>query len=273
MSSTPNPGPRHDPPNIPPSTLCTTHAYHSPTRLRRLYYDTDPNKTPYLYITNVPPTLITQSLEQDRFVQTKALITYDYPSRTLIMKGHPRRQELAKEIFNSEFLMFRYGMGRWALVPHGSATVADGDVVKEPNLSWQPSGRSRKWPSLVFHVGWPEGREYLRGEARLWLEWSKGDVKAVVLMDVDKEGLGIEKWVVGEEGVRMEQRVEVRKVEEEDGDGGEMGLVVRGGPFVLTFREVFLREPDPEKEKEKDWVWGVDEIKESMGLVWRYGED
>ncbi|TPR06267.1 short chain dehydrogenase family protein [Aspergillus niger] len=164
MSSTPNPVPRHDPPNIPPSTLCTTHAYHSPTRLRRLYYDTDPNKTPYLYITNVPPTLITQSLEQDRFVQTKALITYDYPSRTLIMKGHPRRQELAKEIFNSEFLMFRYGMGRWALVPHGSATVADGDVV-------------------------------------------------------------------------------------------------------------FLREPDPEKEKEKDWVWGVDEIKESMGLVWRYGED
>lgn len=251
-------------PNIPPSSLCTTYPYTRPTLTRRLYYKTDPNQTPYLHFTNVPPTLITQSLEQDQFLLTKARITYDYPSRTLIMKGHPQRQELAKGLFDNDFLMFRYTLEKFALRPLGATTVAEGDVVKEPDLSWRPRdlppGRARIWPSLVLHVGWPEGLEYLRGEAKLWLEWSKGDVRAVVLMDVGREELGIEKWVMGDEGGRLDHRVEVKRKKE--------GVVeVLGGPFVVTFREAFLRDPDPEKPLERDWVWGGEEIKECMGCL------
>ncbi|GKZ19346.1 hypothetical protein AbraIFM66951_005576 [Aspergillus brasiliensis] len=260
MSSTPTPVPGNLP-NIPPSSLCVTYPYTSPNRMRRLYYDTDPNKTPYLHFTNVPHTLITQSLELDRFVQTKARITYDYPSRTLIMKGGSRRLEFAKGLFETSLSGYRYATGlRRGIIPCGAATVAEGDVVKEPDLSWYPRnlppGQGRKWPHMVLHVGWPEGLEYLRREAKLWLEWSKGDVKTVVLMDIGEKEMGIEKWVTGDEGPQMVQRVLVRKTEN--------GLAALNAPFVMTFQELFLRDPDPEKPQEKDWVLDVEQLGEYL---------
>ncbi|PYI03438.1 hypothetical protein BO78DRAFT_322664 [Aspergillus sclerotiicarbonarius CBS 121057] len=253
-----------DPPptSLPPPNLLTTIPYTTPTLIRHFYYSKTTN--PYLLITNVPETIITESLDLDRFLQTKARISWNRTTRTLILKSGARRQEIACGHFNNEvhFFLHKTGLSH-DLDPLGRATVVfDDEVVKDPDSSFcprvLPPGRSCKWPSVVMHSGWVDGLGYLRGEAGLWLRRSGGDVRVVVLIALGDEEAVLEKWVPGE---GLVQRVSIAKRE-----GGD-GAVVMGGPLTLTFQELFLRDPDPEKPGERDLVLDGDILRGVARLI------
>jgi hypothetical protein len=69
----------------------------------------------------------------------------------------------------------------------------DGDIAYKPS-----SFRAAKaaWPTLVFEVGVSESLRGLRFDVRWWLWESRGDVKIVILVHVNRERkrVHIEKW-------------------------------------------------------------------------------
>lgn len=169
----------------------------------------------------------------------------------------------------------------------GATLYVDHPYSKEPSESWIPAGvvegRNWKWPSVVLEVGYCYDR--LRTEVEWWLRQSEGEVKVVIILEIEQEGsrprLRIEQWRpylnVGVEcgsgsqcqrwpGVvpRVVQCMEV----EESGDGG--GPVATGMPLVLRFSDMFLREP--RNERETDLVISQRDLEQIAERLWRVRE-
>jgi hypothetical protein len=83
---------------------------------------------------------------------------------------------------------------------------------KEPDASWRPKGhRSNRWPRLALEVGFSEGLNQLRRDAKWWLESSptvvlpngipKRTVQQIVIINPSQNQmtLTIESWVLGQD--------------------------------------------------------------------------
>src|SRR3984957_1507887 len=69
----------------------------------------------------------------------------------------------------------------------------EGDSAFKP---WSMRPHETDWPTIVIESGWSESLTRLREDARRWLENSKGNVKIVLLISIDRRAgtMIIEKW-------------------------------------------------------------------------------
>ncbi|CAG8150028.1 unnamed protein product [Penicillium nalgiovense] len=70
---------------------------------------------------------------------------------------------------------------------------------RTPDSSWTPrdlpSGRSRKWPTLVLEVSYSQTRAYLKEAMQFWLDEPESDVKVAISITVSDRKILLERWV------------------------------------------------------------------------------
>ncbi|KAJ5784124.1 uncharacterized protein N7518_009801 [Penicillium psychrosexuale] len=73
----------------------------------------------------------------------------------------------------------------------GSKRIRAVSSSKEADGSWVPTqpipGRSTTWPTVVVEVGVSESYRKLRADAEWWLTNSKGDVKLVIIVSINRK--------------------------------------------------------------------------------------
>jgi hypothetical protein len=137
---------------------------------------------------------------------------YDSMEHVGIVKlmSSPEHEAVA-DLFKEEItLLIRAGVGNVNVISTGSARIVNTNGSrKEPNGLWCPTQRGRTgWPGLVLEVGYSEGLNELRCDAKWWLESSpsivlpngisKRSVQQVLIIKVSPipMTLTIESWVL-----------------------------------------------------------------------------
>ena len=150
----------------------------------------------------------------------------------------------------------------------GSATHYASLGGKEPDLSWRPSrvprGRSSYWPSAVLEVADTESEPKLSSDIRFWKRASRGDVKSVITLRVDRAHpqIRIENWVNSEhnkERPHLRQSVTIHK--------DSKNRITSNGPFVISFEDLILREA--QTAQEKDISLDEDKLHYLAGEIWQ----
>lgn len=157
----------------------------------------------------------------------------------------------------------------------GSTTVQGTNREKEPDSSYRPKtlplGRTMKWPTMVFEIGYSESRMQLARDARWWLNDSQGDVQVVLTIDVERarREIIIERWEAvrshttrsNPTGLRLEvvQSVKISRL------SSQTSATVTNGPLVVPFRRLFLRPP---ALQEGDISFTVGELQGLAENVW-----
>lgn len=141
----------------------------------------------------------------------------------------------------------------------GSATIHSNNGSKEADLAWRPNRlppqRSDNWPSVVLEVSFSEKSSKINSDIRFWLGQSEGDVKLVVILDIDRDtpDIKFETWDYDGRQPRRVQSVRVRKVRKE--------VSVDGDPLIISFDRLFLRAPTIPREQDIRFdALGLEEI-------------
>ncbi|CAI7628878.1 unnamed protein product [Penicillium glandicola] len=78
-----------------------------------------------------------------------------------------------------------------SIYPVGSQGVRGISSSKQPDESWVPTqyipGRDEKWPTVTAEVGVADSYRKLRADAEWWLTNSKGDVKLVIIVSINRK--------------------------------------------------------------------------------------
>ncbi|KAI9371424.1 hypothetical protein BJX61DRAFT_511521 [Aspergillus egyptiacus] len=120
----------------------------------------------------------------------------------------------------------------------GYHSAPAGDWGKCPDMAWRPvrlpQDRSPDWPSAVLEVSFAETGEKLRSDTRQWLGATRGDVKIVVTVAIERTAprIVIEQWVGKDGSAGREQRIEITKKGDE--------IEVSAGALELSFERLFL---------------------------------
>jgi hypothetical protein len=138
-----------------------------------------------------------------------------------------------------------------------------------------------KWPTLVIEAGHSESIPQLRADMRWWFSTLNNDVKIVILAKFNhgQRSILLEKWEEEERAARegaaatrwsaaiepvLQQAITITY--DNTGDpGNTASYTVNGGPLVLEFRLLFLRDPVP---GEGDIVLSIPELQSYAVDVW-----
>ncbi|KAJ5102097.1 hypothetical protein NUU61_004319 [Penicillium alfredii] len=106
----------------------------------------------------------------------------------------------------------------------------------------RPKGRTDEWPCLVLEVGFSESPSKLVKDVRFWLHQSKGDVKTVITLKIDRSTPSIvfEKWEIDEDCGRK-KRNQVLTVKK--GENKHIHVQPPNEPLTIEFEKLFLRPP------------------------------
>lgn len=130
------------------------------------------------------------------------------------------------------------------LLSTGGATVHSKFRSKDPDSAFQPRDlpqwRLKKWPTLVLETGYYHSPKYdiLHDDARYWLLESGGNIKIFVSICVYRKCKEIyfRSYYRGASGEIDEHLVIVKQPNDHGGR-------VYGGPLVIPFKGISLREP------------------------------
>lgn len=142
----------------------------------------------------------------------------------------------------------------------GSAEIYASSCIKKADQTFAPRklphGRSDVWPTLVIQSGFIESKPKLQADAKWWITESRGDVKTVPVTCVHPMEAEI---IIQKRESIVKQQVVVSWLD------GRSEPVVRNGPLVVSFENLFLRVPD---YTEGDIVFTDDDLAEVAKTVW-----
>ncbi|CAG8059978.1 unnamed protein product [Penicillium nalgiovense] len=139
---------------------------------------------------------------------------------------------------------------------------------KQPDMGWgprRPPRGSPKRPSVVLEVGVSETPKKLRRDVDLWLNPVRGNANVVITIKVSRRRamVTIDSWTWDTtNGTSINsQHIEVSENENDE-------VKLSGGPLVIPFRLLFLRDPQTPREtdviinnewlqKITEWVWDI----------------
>ncbi|KAL4783509.1 hypothetical protein BJX76DRAFT_368368 [Aspergillus varians] len=165
------------------------------------------------------------------------------------MTKHPAH-ETASRTFNTILYNAIEHMGmKWSLAQVGSATHRAAIGGKEADEAWKPvrtpRGQSRAWPSAVLEVAYSETKRKLQSDVRYWHRASQGDVKVILTIQINRNlpQVTIEQWEVNANNKRERTQSVVIS---------SRGRTIRvlGGPLIIDFSKLFLREPTIPREQD-----------------------
>lgn len=117
---------------------------------------------------------------------------FSYDTRSMIIKLVTEAHEtLSRGLhFGVQKVVYDMGLHR-SVHPTGSKRIKSVSSSKDADESWvvtQPvPGRDAKWPTVAVEVGVSESYQKLKADAGWWLSNSKGDVKLVIIVSINRE--------------------------------------------------------------------------------------
>jgi hypothetical protein len=138
---------------------------------------------------------------------------------------------------------------------------------KQADMGWGPRRPPRgcpKRPSVVLEVAVSETRKKLRRDVDLWLDPVRGNANVVIAIKLSRQRamIAIDLWIwdtVNGKSINS-QHIEVSENENDE-------VKLSGGPLVIPFRLLFLRDPQTSQETDviidNEWLqkiaeWGWD---------------
>lgn len=139
--------------------------------------------------------------------------------------------------------------------------------AKEPDSQYAPTryppNWPRNWPGVVLEVALSESASKVMSDVRYWVRQGDGAVQITLTLRIHRQNprIIIEKWVQFSAGCpqRVQSIVVLRK---HNGD-----FIVQGGPLVIEFDKLFLRQP--KLPKEKDILLEDDQLISLAKQIWR----
>src|SRR2546423_11880098 len=137
----------------------------------------------------------------DRGVRLTHYVDWDI----LILKVPTAKHEAAHGTFSDRIFAEALLMGLdWELFRLNATTYKTPRMSKEGDSAFKPGSMrplETDWPTIVIEAGWSESITKLREDAHRWLENSRGEIKIVLLISIDRRRgtrkMVIEKWENG----------------------------------------------------------------------------
>ena len=204
-------------------------------------------------------------IEEKRHTIRRGLrFTYCTDINTLIIKVPTREHERVTRAFSHDFVHRIEHMGLTDLddlCDMGATTYTGRSTKKEADSCWRPIATRPNpldWPTLVFEVGVSETLNKLKADAKWWLANSRGRVKIVLLIKIDRVArtIHIEKWECRPAAHAYANRPPAQIPTEIQTIDIDAHGVVTGDPpattppLVLHFRKLLLRQPVPPQEQD-----------------------
>ena len=135
---------------------------------------------------------------------------------------------------------------------------------KQPDMGWGPRRPPRgcpKRPSVVLEVAVSETRKKLRQDVDLWLDPLQGNANVVIAIKLNRQRamVTIDLWqrdTVNGKAINS-QHIEVSESEYDE-------VKLSGGPLVIPFRLLFLRDPQVPQETDviidNEWLQKIAEL-------------
>lgn len=239
----------------------------------------DTSRKQYLLFQPVSASQFT-TLDEGRFdgrhiIPKKTRLSYNTATSTLVVKlmASPEHETAAVILsMKIQSKLESFGISLSDFLPLGAARRRGKYRSKQPDAQFKPSFRGKNgWPSLVIESGLSESLVQLRRDAAWWLTNSDEQVRIALLASIQKNdrSIMVEVWEMKEQQPDEARRTtrsssqpiptQLQEIKiEENGN-------VTGGPLVLGFERMLVREP---KGGEGDVVFSVAELRAWAGLVW-----
>jgi hypothetical protein len=204
----------------------------------------------WILFTNVDKRTFTQDFLDPPEPWTETSWSSFDASQDLLLVKMPNAppHEVAAATFNNLFLDAIEPTGlKYALRNLKSAAFHGSSGSKEAGFSWAPKrtppGHSRDWPTVILEVAYSETKSKLMSDIRFWLHQSKGDVKVVVTLQINRQTpkITVETWELQSDRPHRMQQLIVSKAKNQE-------VMVRNDPLVIQFASLFLRPASIPKE-------------------------
>lgn len=174
-----------------------------------------------------------------------------FPLRAvLLVKIVTRGQALAVSDFGGRISFQLRRMSRRLddrILALGSAHVISQNRIKRAGASFfpkrLPANRSRTWPSLCVEVGYSDSPRKLEEDAKWWIHESRGEVKGVVTVELDKSQreMRVSQWrICGDSELKLVYRVVILQRD------GRMEAHEEND-LVISFEDLSLRPPNRDR--------------------------
>jgi hypothetical protein len=135
-----------------------------------------------------------------------------------------------------------------AIVPYGSATIDVGGGKKQADMVWgprRPPRDYRKRPTVILEVAVSETQAKLRRDMNLWLDPTRGEAKVAISIKINRRSpmISIDKWTWDDINGRV---LNYQHIEVSESDTDEVKF--SGGPLIIPFHLLFLRQPQEARE-------------------------
>lgn len=221
----------------------------------------------WFILTDIDKQIFTTVFEHPESGECSSWTSYDVQLQLLLIKMPPTAHGIATGVFGTILMDALEPMGmKWSLCPLGDSKHIAEMGAKKPDQAWiplrVPRGQSRTWPTLVLEVGLSETKAKLQRDVRFWHHASEGRVKVILTIHINRNRpeISIEKWETGANNrCKRIQRIVMSK--------RERGTTcVAGGPLVIDFAKLFLRQPD--LPKEQDISIGDEDLDRLARFIW-----
>ncbi|OBT41779.1 hypothetical protein VE00_07989 [Pseudogymnoascus sp. WSF 3629] len=239
----------------------------------------DTSRKQYLLFHPVSASQFT-TLDEGRFdgrhiIPKKTRLSYNTATSTLVVKlmASPKH-DTAALILSMEIKskLESFGVPLSAFLPVGAAKRQGKYTAKQPDASFKPSFRGENgWPSLVIESGLSESLVQLRRDAAWWLTNSDEQVRIALVTSIQKNdrSIVVEVWEMKEQQPDEARRTTRSSSQPTPTQLQEIRIEkngkVTGGPLVLGFERMLVREPGG---GEGDVVFSAAELRAWAGLVW-----
>jgi hypothetical protein len=236
----------------------------------------------YVPFSNVTPTSFVAINKHREQTGSKVRFTYFPDIATLIIKIPTKIHEQAHWHFSMKLVRLadRMGIRDSEFIPYGAATMKSENRPQRSQKEGDSTFLNRlirqgndAWPSLVIEAGNTESLPRLRSDAKWWIESSRGAVRIVVVIKVNRprNSVTILKYVPGPRPVAYPNTQNAPAVVPVESatitiDQSVTPSQIQGTPLILEFDQVFSRQPNPPNER--DLILTAADLDEWVGLLW-----
>ncbi|CRL24597.1 unnamed protein product [Penicillium camemberti] len=228
----------------------------------------------YISFINVPPAIA----EKLYLRNTRQM--FNHSTRCMIVKLVTRPHDLASRHLNVEVMYVLKEMGvHQSISMTGTHSVRGRYCEKQADESWLPiqpiPGRSTKWPTVTVEVDVSESYPKLKADAEWWLMNSRGDVKLVIIVSVNRKTpkIKFETVTLTPATLRLQRPRNVPTIRQSittsrDPERPDATITVSPPvPLTIQFEELFCRQPVP---PEHNIDLSPDQLREISRQVWAH---
>lgn len=205
---------------------------------------------------------------------------FNYDTQYMVIKLLTRAHEAASRHLCVEVMYVLRDMGlHRSITMAGSHSVRGGSCEKQADESWIPIqpvlGRDVKWPTVAVEVGVSESYRKLKADAEWWLTSSRGNVKLIIIVSINRKNPDIkfETVALDQINLRLQRPRYVPTIRQSittsrEAKRPDAPITVNPAvPLTIQFEELFCRQPVP---PEHNIDLSPEQLREISTQVWKH---